>query len=127
ARGSKRSSASRANGGTASTEARRSSWRMAVVFMASPRVPGRSVDLGLGGGLARLQEVEVAALIGLGDVPGVDGAVAALVVGHGRRPGGPPGRQFGLVHQQRQGPRRHVEADVVAVLDQGQGTANEGL
>src|SRR3546814_8609515 len=44
------------------------------------------------------QHVEVAALVGLGDVVGVDGAEAALELAGRRDPGGAPGVELGLGH-----------------------------
>src|SRR5690348_4605436 len=48
-----------------------------------------SMDLGLGHRCARLEEVEVAALVGLGDVFQVQRAVAPLVLRRRRLPSGP--------------------------------------
>src|SRR3546814_18750924 len=58
----------------------------------------RSVDFRLGRRGAGMQEVEIAAALGLGDVLGAHHAIAAPVPGRGAHPGSPPGGQLGRSH-----------------------------
>src|SRR3546814_5592043 len=69
-----------------------------VLFLRS--VDFRSVDLGLGRRGAGMQEVEIAAALGLGDVLGDHHAVAALVPCGRRHPGSPPGGECAVGRSQ---------------------------
>ena len=73
------------------------------------------------------EEVEVAALVGLRDVTGVEVAVAAGIGDLARLPLRAPRRQLLVGHPQRQPPRRDVELDDVAVPDERQRPADERL
>src|SRR4051795_12477866 len=86
-----------------------------------------SVDLGLGDGRTGLQEVEVAPLVGLGDVRQVQGAVAAAVLGRWWLPIRAALGQLVVVDLERQPPGGHVEFDHVPVAHQGQRAADGGL
>src|SRR5688500_14630937 len=74
-----------------------------------------------------LEEIEVAALVGLRDVPGVELPVSARVLGRSRRPGRAPGRELRVGHTERDPPGRNVELDDVAVPDERQRAADERL
>src|SRR5271165_6195554 len=83
--------------------------------------------VGIGVAAAPGQEAEIAALVGLGDVLGVQGAVAALEL----RPRGLP--LFGAGHPLTFGnikgkqPGSHVQGDEITRLDESQRAADERL
>ncbi len=83
-----------------------------------------SEDIGLGRRRAGLQEIEIAALIGLGDMLLEDDAVTAREVRRGLDPGGLAPGEFSIVDQHVQTAVGHVEHDLVAGLDQGEGAAD---
>ena len=83
--------------------------------------------LRLANGRGALEEVEVAALVGLRDVTGVEVTVAAGIGDLARLPVRAPRRELFIRHLQRQLPRRDVELDDVAVPDEGQRAADERL
>src|SRR4051794_41052676 len=97
--------------------------RVAVLtFISCSRVscfmtgsPG-SENIGFGDGLAegRLEEIEVAALVGLLDVAAEHPAVAALVAGRWGRPGGAARGHLGVADLQVDGAGGHVHRDAVA-------------
>src|SRR5437879_105655 len=74
-----------------------------------------------------LQEVEVAAVIGLLDVLCEHPAIAALEAALGLLPGGPALCELGFGYIQIDGARGDIERDAVAALHQRQRTADVGL
>ena len=90
---------------------------------------GRSVDVGFGHRPcgARLEEVEVAALVGLRHVLLVEHRPAALVAARRRCPGGAAPRELVVVDVQVDAPRRHVERDPVAGRHQRERPADRAL
>src|SRR5258708_5016266 len=87
----------------------------------------RSVDLGLWHGGGALEEVEVAALVGLADMLREQRAVAALVSGRRRLPFAFSAHQLGLVDPERKPAACHVELDQITVLHQCERAADEAL
>src|SRR5579863_5207808 len=73
------------------------------------------------------EEIEVAAFIGLLDVPGEHPAIAARVARGGLLPYGTTLFQFGLPHVEIDAARRDVERDLVAVFHQRQRPADIGF
>src|SRR5258708_537908 len=78
----------------------------------------RSVDLGLGDLGGALEEIEVAAFVGLADMLREQRAVAAPVSGRRRFPFAFSALQFGFIHLERKPTARHVELDQIAALHQ---------
>src|SRR3954453_15240276 len=81
--------------------------------LVNRRLADRRAEIGL-------EEVEVAAVIGLLDVLGEHPAIAAFETSLRRLPGGAAFCQLGFADTEIDGARGHVEADAVAVLHQGQ-------
>src|SRR4051794_1757288 len=73
------------------------------------------------------QEVEVAAFVGLEDVPLVEPGVAAVVVGGGRLPLRAAGGEFLVGDQQLQAAGGRVQVDRITVPDQRQWAADGAL
>src|SRR6266487_2575562 len=88
----------------------------------SPARARRARLLGVGlrvrGGTGTGQELEVAALVGLGDLLAEQGAVAAPEPGRRWLPGGTALGQLTVVHLHPQYPLGHVQGDRVAAADQ---------
>src|SRR5438552_15164391 len=103
--------------------------RDTITSSQKPRFGGAffSVDLGLGRGRPRLEEIEIAALVGLRDVLEVELAETARVARCRRLPGGAAARELVRIDEKLQLSRRHVERDAVAVADEGERAADEGL
>ena len=80
-----------------------------------------------GVGRRALEEIEVAALVGLRDVLLVERAEAALVARRRRLPRGAAARELGVAHLELELARRHVELDQVAVPHERERTADERL
>src|SRR3954470_2978369 len=76
----------------------------------------RSVYLGLGYRCGALEEIEVAAFVGLLDVLGEDHAVAAFVFPCRSLPGASPRAHLGVGNLEVQNFPLHVELDEIAVL-----------
>ena len=84
-------------------------------------------DFGFGEGGAVLEEVEVGAFVGLGDVFDVEFGVAAVVAWGGGFPGGAAGGEVFVADVEVQFPVGDVEGDEVAILDEGEGAADGGF
>src|SRR3954466_13382291 len=94
---------------------------------AEPRRSQRSMNLRLRHlGLA-LQEVEIAALVGLADVLGEHRAITARVFRCRRHPGGLPSRELGVADMQMDHPLVDVDLDLVAGLHEGERPADEAF
>src|SRR5262245_21475765 len=78
-------------------------------------------------GRGALQEVEVAALVGLADMGRKRRAVAALETGRRLLPGSAPAVELLLADVKMDAARRHVDLDLVAGLDEGERTADVAL
>src|SRR5262245_55901605 len=89
--------------------------------------PGRSMYLRLRHGRTVLQEIEVAAGVGLADVLLEHAAVAALVAGRQRHPGGAALRQLRVRDAEVQVALSHVDLDLIAGPDESQRPADEAL
>src|SRR4051812_947954 len=74
-----------------------------------------------------LEEIEVAPAIGLADVLRIQPAESARILCFTRFPCRTPAPELVVAHAQRQPPPRHIELDDVAVLDERERTADEGL
>src|SRR6266850_7750284 len=85
------------------------------------------MNLWLGDRRSSLEEVEVAALVGLADVAREDGAVAARELLLRLAPGALPARQLGGFHLEVQLALVDIELDQIAALHQRERTADEGL
>src|SRR3954453_4625335 len=79
-----------------------------------------SVDLGLGDRRSRLEEVEVASLVGLGDVLQVERPVSTAVLRRRRLPVRAALLQFLVADVQHQPAGGYVQLADVAVLDEGE-------
>src|SRR6187455_1269131 len=88
----------------------------------------RSVNLGFvavaAGGPRRLEEIEVAAVVGLADVLLVERAEAAVEARRGRLPAGAAARELGIVDVQVELAPGHVQRDGVAVADERERSAD---
>src|SRR5882672_1579412 len=76
---------------------------------------------------SRLQEIEIAAFIGLLDVAREHPAIAALEAAFGLLPFGAAFCEFRLGHIEIDGARGDVEGDAVAVAHQRKRSADEGF
>src|SRR5215475_15391214 len=92
-----------------------STWSKSPIFIKSSagRV-GRSVDFRLGNLPLAGEEIEVAAFIGLPDMGGEHGAIAARVARRRLFPGRAAAIEFFLGDVEMNAPRRHVHLDRVA-------------
>src|SRR3954469_10192563 len=86
-----------------------------------------SENVGLGGRRPGLQEIEIAALVGLGDMPVEDHAIATPEARRRFHPRVPALCQFTLRNQHLEPAVRHVEHDLVAGLDQRERPADVGF
>src|SRR3954468_24084399 len=88
--------------------------------LVNRRLADRRAEIGL-------EEVEVAAVIGLLDVLGEHPAIAALEAALGLLPGGAALFELGLRHIEIDGAGGDVEADAIAIPHQGQRPADIGF
>src|SRR3954471_2577066 len=88
--------------------------------LVNRRLADRRAEIGL-------EEVEVAAVIGLLDMLGEHPAIAAFEAALRLLPGGASLVEFGFAHVEIDGAGGHVERDAVAVPHQGQRTADVGF
>src|SRR5262245_44645583 len=122
-----RAKAIRSSNRVASGRAPCSTWSKSPIFIKSSAgwillVYLRFGDLPLAG-----EEVEIAAFVGLADMGGEHGAVAAKIARRRWLPGRTAAVELLLAHVQMDAPRRDVDLDLVTVLDECQRTADEAL
>src|ERR1051326_2167346 len=86
---------------------------------------GTSVDLRLRGRRSALEEIEVAARVGLGNVALVERTVAAVVMRLRLFPGGPRARARRVAPAQLELALGHVELDQIAVANESERPADE--
>src|SRR6516165_5010980 len=105
-----------------------STWSKSPIFIkSSAGQVGRSVDFRLGNRPLAGEEIEIAAFVGLPDMGGEHGAVAAKVARRGLFPGRAAAVEFLLRDVQVDAPCRHVHLDRVAGLNERQWPAHEAL
>src|SRR5688572_14125339 len=85
------------------------------------------MNLGFGGRRGALQEIEVAALVGLAYVLGEHYAVAAAIARRRRRPDRLAARQFRIADMEVDAALVDIDLDLVAGLDEGEWTADEAF
>src|SRR5215813_5523190 len=103
--------ASRSSNSVASGRLPCSTWSKSPIFI---NASARSVDFRLGNLSFAGEEIEIAALVGLSDVVGEHGAVAADVARRGLFPGRAAAVEFLLGDVQMDPARRHVHLDGIA-------------
>src|SRR5258708_32562760 len=84
----------------------------------APFLPSMNLRFGLL--LCAREKIEIATLIGLADMLGIHGAIAAQEMRRRRFPGGATARQLFLVDVEMDFPCRHVDLDLIAGLHQRQ-------
>src|SRR6516225_1211834 len=89
--------------------------------------PQMSMDLGVGNRVAALEDVEIAAFVCLTCVLREDRAESPPVARWGRPPRGATERELLVADMQREPPRRDVDLDRVAVLDQRERAPDKGF
>src|SRR5262249_59894990 len=87
----------------------------------------RSVNLRFGNLPLAGEEIEIAAFVGLADMGGEHGAVAAQVAWSGRFPGRTAAVELLLREVEVDAPRRHVHLDRIAGLHERQWPTHEAL
>src|SRR5215510_10145988 len=98
-----------------------STWSKSPIFIkSSAGGVGRSVNFRLGNLPLAGEEIEIAAFVGLPDMGGEHGPVAAKVARGGLLPGCAAAIEFLLRDVQVDAPRRHVQLDRVAGLNERQ-------
>src|SRR5262245_3687602 len=86
-----------------------------------------SVDFRLRHRSLSLQEIKVAALVGLADMLGKHRTIAAWIFRRRRFPGGLPPGELGVADVQMDHPFVDVDLDFVAGLDESERSADEAL
>src|SRR5262249_31984408 len=105
-----------------------STWSKSPIFMkSSTGGMGQSVNFRLGNLPLAGEEIEIAAFVGLPDMGGKHGPVAAKIARRGLLPGRAAAVELLLRDVQMDAPRRHVHLDRVASLNERQGPAHEAL
>src|SRR5712692_10009732 len=103
--------ARRSSNRVASGRSPRSTWSKSPIFIKSSAGGGRSVNFRLGNLPLAGAEVEIAAFIGLADMGGEHGAVAAKVTWRGLFPDRTTAVELLLCDVQMDAARRHVHLD----------------